>query len=181
MPFEPLPFRGRLIHPEEPLLDEAGELQLPDDLAALAEQLSDDAQYLAAQVGRDFHCPSDRMGRTRIAHRRAYFAAAAALVVLAVTVGIAYITQQAELNLAQPGAGVASAGASGEGRGRARETVVGDSAAPFASLQGAPAGETYQASTEASLVLLGGASGPEREALLDLLEQDESAQNSISF
>ncbi len=41
-------FDPKLISPEPPPLDEAGELLLPDDLAELAAQLGDDAQHLAA-------------------------------------------------------------------------------------------------------------------------------------
>ena len=40
-------FDPKLIHPDEPPLTPAGDIDLPDDLAALAEQLSDDATHLA--------------------------------------------------------------------------------------------------------------------------------------
>ena len=40
-------FDPKLIHPEEPPLDPQGELDLPADLAALAEQLRDDSAHLA--------------------------------------------------------------------------------------------------------------------------------------
>src|SRR5262245_4554614 len=45
----PMRFDPKLIHPEEPPLDAAGELDLPADLAALGEQLRDDAAHLAAK------------------------------------------------------------------------------------------------------------------------------------
>ena len=44
-----MPFKPHLIHPEEPPLTPDGELELPADLAALAEQLGDDARHLAAR------------------------------------------------------------------------------------------------------------------------------------
>jgi hypothetical protein len=43
-----MPFDPKLIHPDEPPLSRAGELDLPDDLGALAEQLADDARHLAS-------------------------------------------------------------------------------------------------------------------------------------
>jgi hypothetical protein len=42
-------FDPRLIHPDDPPQKTGGELDLPADLAALAEQLSDDAAHLAAR------------------------------------------------------------------------------------------------------------------------------------
>ena len=42
-----MPFNPRIIQTEPAPLDEKGELQLPDDLAVLAEQLSADSQQLA--------------------------------------------------------------------------------------------------------------------------------------
>ncbi len=51
MPFEPRiapqPDDERPSDERQPAWDDAAELELPDDLAALAEQLRDDAQYLA--------------------------------------------------------------------------------------------------------------------------------------
>lgn len=44
-----MPFDPKLIHAEEPPLTSAGELDLPADLAALAQQLGDDAAHLAAK------------------------------------------------------------------------------------------------------------------------------------
>lgn len=44
-----MPFEPQLIHPEDPPLTPDGELQLPGDLAALAEQLGDDSRHLAAR------------------------------------------------------------------------------------------------------------------------------------
>ena len=42
-------FEPRVIPGEEPPTDETGELLLPVDLQALADQLFDDAAHLAAQ------------------------------------------------------------------------------------------------------------------------------------
>lgn len=42
-----MPFDPHVIHPEEPPLDAAGDLQLPDDLAELAAQLGEDSKFLA--------------------------------------------------------------------------------------------------------------------------------------
>lgn len=55
-----MPFRPKLIHPEMPPTDEYGDLQLPADLALLAEQLQLDAEYLAGTYPPDpmydVHC-----------------------------------------------------------------------------------------------------------------------------
>jgi hypothetical protein len=56
-----MPFDPKLIHQAEAPLNEAGDLQLPDDLLELAAQLGDDAQHLAKvypAVGRS-SAPSD--------------------------------------------------------------------------------------------------------------------------
>ena len=44
-----MPFDPRLIHPDDAPLGPDGDLDLPDDLSALAEQLSDDAVHLSAR------------------------------------------------------------------------------------------------------------------------------------
>src|SRR5262245_47543276 len=47
----PMPFDPKLLHPDEPPLDEHGELQLPDELSALCEQLTADAAHVARCFG----------------------------------------------------------------------------------------------------------------------------------
>ncbi|HEX5105843.1 MAG TPA: hypothetical protein VFV87_18625, partial [Pirellulaceae bacterium] len=43
-----MPFDPKLIHPDQAPLFPDGEIDLPPDLAALGEQLRDDARHLAA-------------------------------------------------------------------------------------------------------------------------------------
>src|SRR5438045_679927 len=44
----PMPFDPKLVHPDQPPLSPDGELDWPDHLVALAQQLADDAAHLTA-------------------------------------------------------------------------------------------------------------------------------------
>jgi hypothetical protein len=76
-------FDPKLIHVEEPPLAANGDLNLPPDLAALAEQLSDDANHLAALYPAISDTPtrsvSEGFGRQHVQprHRTTAFIAAA--------------------------------------------------------------------------------------------------------
>ena len=56
-----MPFDPRIIHPDEAPLGPNGDLDLPDDLSALAEQLADDAAHLSARY------PADRQPQVALA------------------------------------------------------------------------------------------------------------------
>jgi len=62
-----MPFDPKLIHADEPSLAANGDLNLPPDLAALAEQLRDDATHLAASYPSTFtsHLPTLRPHQPR--------------------------------------------------------------------------------------------------------------------
>jgi len=57
-------FRARVIHPDPPPADDDGDLQLPDELMALGDQLSDDAAHLARVYPAEFY---DRILETELA------------------------------------------------------------------------------------------------------------------
>ena len=57
-------FRARVIHPDPPPADDDGDLQLPDELMALGDQLSDDAAHLAKVYPAEFY---DRILETELA------------------------------------------------------------------------------------------------------------------
>src|SRR5439155_15895492 len=75
-PFPPrtsrMPFDPKLVHPDQPPLSPAGDLDLPDDLAALAQQLANDAAHLSAS-----YPPSCPKSVARLATARPRFATAA--------------------------------------------------------------------------------------------------------
>src|SRR5437660_201191 len=65
-------FDPKLVHPDQPPLSPDGDLDLPDELAALALQLADDAAHLSA-----CYPPSSRKPMARPATARPRFATAA--------------------------------------------------------------------------------------------------------
>jgi hypothetical protein len=155
-----MPFDPKLIHPDEPPLAAGGELDLPADLAALGEQLSADAAHLAANypVGRNLASPSIRhQARPRPVWHYARYAAA--LLVVGITLAIAAVAWQ-------PG-----------------EPPVARTAPAIAPLPrpavNSPVAATAPRRTES--VPLIELSGPELEALLDMLADESARDTSISF
>jgi hypothetical protein len=164
-----MPFDPRLIHPDDAPLLPNGDLDLPDDLSALAEQLADDAAHLSARY------PADRQPQVALA---------------------AELVQSAERikrRSRRPaallvGAGLASLAAIGmtvsmfalrNGRPGAPDLAESPSAsAPFEPLDTVPVSFPAPSPTALSL---GELSGPEREALFDLLQRDSNLGSSISF
>ena len=148
-------FDPKLIHLDEPPLNLDGELNLPADLAALAEQLSDDAAHLAAQypAARELR---PRVGRSRASSYKRYILLGSTLAALL----IAVVVWQS-----MPGQPAANLSTS------ARSPVV---AMPSHS----PAIAAPAANDTVSLADL---SGPELEALVDMLAHDPHRVTSISF
>ena len=161
-------FDPKLIHPEEPPLDAAGELELPADLAALGEQLRDDAVHLAARypaereaVLRECAVPSRAWDRGLAFRTIAIFGSslAAALVAIVLWQG-----------LPGPPAQNRTAAVS------VPTTIVSPSPRPAI----APIMNTV-APVANNGVSLADLSGPELEALVDLLARDPERAGSISF
>ena len=173
------PFEPRVVLPEPAPLDDAGELELPDDLAALAEQLQDDAAHLSTRFrleaspaatplpGATARSPSSAPMRI------ALLTTAAATIAIALSVASlanrSGIVDQADR---QPQSTAAETSADTSHEPIAIEAIQHPHADPAAQ-------NTIDQSE--SLVLLGEASGPEREGLLDLLQQTASTETSISF
>ena len=151
-----MPFDLKLIRPDDPPLTPNGELDLPSDLKALAEQLGEDAAHLAA-----CYPPRQEIAQPAAAvagRRRAVIGTAAGAIVLAsVLLGAAGVW------LAAPGAG-------------------GVKKADIAAMPGDPAATIPHDSVPVvSTVSLADLSPPEIEALLDLIEREPNQIGSIAF
>jgi len=170
-----MPFDPRLIHPDQPPLVPDGELDLPDELAALAQQLTDDAVHL---VGR---YPADRAPQVALAaelvesaerlarvsrRRRAFFLGASAI-----GAGLASVAALAISLAWQPNDNVPVVSG-----------LVASTPAAIAPVEAkeAPSPITIPLHSTATLSV-GELSGPEMEALLDLLQGEPRSVASISF
>lgn len=163
-----MPFDPRLIHPDEPPLRSDGELDLPADLAALAEQLGDDAAHLSACY------PADRSPQVALAaelvqsaariKRQHWFRSAAV-----VGTGLATV--------AALGISLVIAARQAPQASRPRQPVA---VAPASPSDPSPPSDSLPVSAAATLSV-GELSGPELEALLDLLDNEPRSMASISF
>ncbi len=176
MPFDPRPFDPRLIHPEDAPLRLDGDLDLPADLAALAEQLADDAAHLSARYP---------------ANREPQVALAAELVDSAERIksaGERRRTSWRQVALIA-GAGLASVAAVVFALSMATRPTDGPRAVDLVAAPATSAREAELAPTSASASLvptntsvsLGELSAPEMEALFDLLQRDADRTSSVSF
>lgn len=161
-----MPFDPKLIPPDDAPLRPDGEIDLPAELAALGEQLRDDAQHLAKRypAARDGAAPVAIVARARARSwgKVAVLAASAAATVLAGVVALQIaIPQKATPSVAER---PDSAG---------NNAVVAPEAVPAA-------GESIGSPTTVSLTEL---SGPELEALIDLWQREPSRAEGtgISF
>jgi len=179
------PFQPRLIHPDPAPADNEGELQLPDDLAALAEQLQNDVAYLSncyppAAPSKAAPLPgATAVASSSVRMRITVLTTAAAAVAVALSIALfanrLQLAEHAERRI-QPATSDRSAldrqqsiVSEGAEQGTAFESLVPESASQDALSQ------------SESLLLLGEATGPEREGLLDLLQQTASTETGISF
>jgi len=168
-----MPFDPRLIHPDDAPLRADGDLDLPDDLSALAEQLADDAVHLSA------HYPANREPQVALAaelvqsaeriKRRSWRPAT--------FVGGAAIASVAAIGL------TLSMWATANRRPTTTDLVTSPDASASATapdelpalIPGALAAPSPTA------LSLGELSAPEMEALFDLLQRDPNHASSISF
>jgi hypothetical protein len=147
-----MPFDPKLIRPDDPPLTPNGELDLPSDLKALAEQLGDAAAYLAA-----CYPPQHEIAQPVAAIPAWRRAVVAATVLASVVLGAAGVW------LAVPGAG---------GVKKADIAAIpGDSVATI----------PHDSVPVVSTVSLADLSPPEMEALLDLIEREPNQIGSIAF
>jgi hypothetical protein len=175
-----MPFDPRLIHPDDAPLRADGDLELPADLAALAEQLADDAAHLAARYP---------------AQPKPQAALAAELVDSAERIKLA---GQSSTSLSRgralrgaaliAGAGLASIAAIGltltiVSRPLNRDpAVVSTPDFPRHETDSTPLSVPAALGAPASATLsLGELTAPEMEGLLDLLQRDPDRTTSISF
>ncbi len=157
-------FDPKLIHPDEPPLAADGELDLPADLAALAEQLGADAAHLTATypVGRipTSPVPVGRSPASSPTWKRVRDLAVGAAAIAALWIAaVAWQPPQGEQPLVH--------------------TVPADSPAALPAPTSPVAAIANPAASD--VVSLAELSGPELEALLDMLDGDSARDTSISF
>jgi hypothetical protein len=172
-----MPFDPKLIHPDEPPLTPAGELNLPADLAALAEQLGDDAQHLAGCYPADAALRAEGVSPLRKSSSSQPRRTLAAIVLASgVTLAsVALVGLAIAFGLMQDEAGQPT-----------RHSLVQTPTSPPGTAS--PAAEPVVAPRVVSpgpaptTLSLGELSGPELEALLDLWpSKDQKSAASISF
>jgi hypothetical protein len=157
-----MPFDPKLIQPDDAPLLPSGEIDLPADLAALGEQLRDDAQHLAqrypaAATGAGVALASGRRPWKKIVVLAGSGLATALAVVVAVQV-IGPLGRQNQTTMAPAH--------------NALEHAPAVTAAPVASVPGAGSPATI------SLTEL---SGPELEALIDLWQREPSPKDGTGI
>ena len=153
-----MPFDPKLIRPDDPPLMPNGELDLPSDLKALAEQLGEDAAHLAAcyPPRQEIALPAAAVAGRR---RATFVAAGGAAVLVTALVGAAGVWL--------------AAGGSRDARAKKMDiaTMPSDAAAT----------NPRDSISAVSTVSLADLSAPEMEALLDLIEREPNQGNGIAF
>ena len=169
-----MPFDPKLVQPDDAPLLTSGELDLPSDLAALAEQLGDDAAHLASRYPAD-RAPAVALSAELIesaarikrhSPRRIAWVAAASLAsaaVLTISVAIAWRNQG---EVAPTNGTLATSPLSANAAASAQPAELVSLPAPQSA---------------AGTLSVGELSGPEMEALLDLLSAEPKSVASISF
>jgi hypothetical protein len=174
-----MPFDPKLIQPDDAPLLPGGELDLPADLALLAEQLGEDAAHLAARYPAD-RAPAVALSAELIEsaarikrHSRmrvAWIAAASLASVAVLTISVAIALQnQGEV---APTRGTLAASPA---------TTNPAPAAEAPELVSLPGPHAAAGTLSPGTLSLGELSGPELEALLDLLSAEPKSAASISF
>ncbi|MCU0877770.1 MAG: hypothetical protein MUF06_08315 [Pirellulaceae bacterium] len=192
-------FDPRLIHPDEPPERADGELDLPDHLAALAEQLADDAAHLslkypaeppaqlslAARLAREAEAVK-RAGHARRARLLAWLSVATVAAV-AVSTSIVLLSAgnpaQSPRQLSQA-VDAALSEATVPGQAVASRTArVPHPPRPLGGVPGEPGPMLREVSAGpgSAALSLGDLSGPEMEALFDLLHRESPDVASVSF
>lgn len=186
-----------LREPAAPVWRDAAELELPDDLAMLADQLRDDAVYLARRHPADA-TPEQREAAWRshvegeskpleksiMPYSWRWISAAAALVVALACGWSAWYFQSGGNDGGDPiaTAGIESSPAQAPGMGNSQAGRTTPVALERAPAEARPVGEKPAARDELPqdqprlipATFIRDLSGPELEAVMDLLEQEES-------
>ena len=172
-----MPFNGRLFEPDDsPLTDETqvvppDALSLPDELVALGEQLSDDAEHLAACYPAPPAVEAISSGPATLSRRPAPWFIRSAATVAALSAAAAIIIAATRLS-EPPKADHRVQQTSGAMPAMKRRPIAA-AAAEVTSNQ-------EPAAAPASIASVRTLSGPELEAVLDILER-ESSEARVSF
>jgi hypothetical protein len=173
-----MPFDPRLIHPDEPPIRPDGELDLPPELAALGEQLADDAAHLAVRfpAGAPLAALSAELVESALRIKR-HARRRRSLVIAAVT-GSAGLASLAVAALT-----IGLALQDNAHRPDSAESVRSPVALPALARRTDPASPTTPAAAmrPAAAVSIGELSGPELEGLFDLLDESPRSAATISF
>lgn len=174
-----MPFDPKLIREDDASFE--GDLQLPDDLALMAQQLGDDATRLAATYPPPM--PAVLASAQQVAPRRKNAWLMRSLAGTALAVGLVTISVLASNSYNKvTGERPASAGRSlgaGENGGKDMQPHQPAYAVRSPLAHESPSPPSQVPVTPASW--LGDTSGPELEALMDLWERDQPAVRSLSF
>lgn len=182
-------FRHRVIPPDQPPMDEAGEVMLPDDLAVLGERLRRDADLLSAQY--PARSPEDDMKMQgarsdgKPAAARAYWYATAAVAVLMLAVA-GWPAMNRLMRQSSDAHALVTESSSEPTLLKETDDGVSPTATTdsigVTDLDMQPANYHGERSIETTpAVFLQDVSGPELEGLLDLWEQEQSTTSSVSI
>jgi len=166
-----MPFDPRLVHPDDAPLRPDGDLDLPDDLAALAGQLADDAAHLSACYPACWNpqvaLASDLVDSAKRIKRNSWRQAGLAIGVGLTALTTIVVAVSLVLRNREPG----------DPERNSSSDVVVTTAAPIAPLATPISLPTPTPTT----LSLGELTGPEMEALFDLLQRDSQRASSIAF
>lgn len=192
-------FDPRLIHPDEPPERADGELDLPDHLAALAEQLTDDAVHLARRYPAEMPVPvglAARLAREAEAVKRAgqvhrarliAWLSVATVAAIAVSTGIVMLSPgvpaQAPRQVSRAVSAAPAEAAVPDQTISGRTARASVALRPLGVTSGEPAPilREISAGPDSPALSLGDLSGPEMEALFDLLHRESPDVASVSF
>jgi hypothetical protein len=147
-------FEPKLIRGDEPPLNAGGELDLPEDLAALGEQLGDDARHLAAC----YPAPSTANFIPRTIQRSWWRIAVASAAAVAIALTSIFAVNS-------------------RWHGQSLATISNDASTPQQ-----PTGPTFVSTpVTTQAISLTDLSAPELEALLDLVEGQPHDAVRVSF
>jgi hypothetical protein len=192
-------FDSRLIHPDDPPQRADGELDLPDHLASLAEQLTEDAAHLALNypaespallsLAAKLACEAETVKRAGQARRARLIAWLSVATVAAVAVSTSIVILSPGNPTQVPRQVSQSADAAQAEAGFPNQAVASPTARvplpprPLGGASGEPASILREVSVGpgSATLSLGELSGPEMEALFDLLHRESPAVASVSF
>jgi len=174
-----MPFDPKIVPPDPSPWDDGADLELPDDLAALGEQLRDDAAYLAERypARRDVAAAGTaRRAAAARRPRRMWLAAASAAAIVLLLAGSftawRWVSRQSPGDNVTAGVPVTAPSAEVQPEGetpRATHPTPVSNDVPAAVLPTVPA------------VFLQNVSGPELEGMLDLMEHEPEGDPGLSI